>query len=65
VSDPTTVTVGGPESQAGPYDVVIGEGILDRLPATIAQLSPVTTSSPRPPAKWTRVSRVSWSSSVR
>jgi len=35
MTDPTTVTVGGPESQAGPYDVVIGEGVLDRLPGML------------------------------
>jgi 3-dehydroquinate synthase len=35
VSGPVTVTVGGPESQAGPYDVVIGEGVLDRLPGVL------------------------------
>ena len=31
----TTVTVGGPDSQTGPYDVVIGEHVLDRLPAML------------------------------
>ncbi len=35
MSATTTVTVGGPQSQAGPYDVVIGEEVLDRLPAML------------------------------
>jgi len=35
VSDPTTIQIGGPESQAGPYDVVIGQGVLDRLPGML------------------------------
>ncbi len=35
MSEATTVTVGGPGSQAGPYEVVIGEAVLDRLPGML------------------------------
>jgi 3-dehydroquinate synthase len=32
---PTTLSLGGPGSQAGPYDVVVGEDLLDRLPGLL------------------------------
>ena len=35
MSDVSTVPVGGPDSPDGPYDVVIGEHVLDRLPAML------------------------------
>ena len=37
MSDVSTVPVGGPESPDGPYDVVIGEHVLDRLPGMLGR----------------------------
>jgi 3-dehydroquinate synthase len=33
----TTLQVGGPGSDAGPYDVVIGSGVVDRLPGLLGE----------------------------
>ena len=35
MSDVTTVPVGGPDRPGGPYDVVIGEHVLERLPSML------------------------------
>ena len=54
----TTVTVGGPQSQAGPYDFVIGEQVLDRLPQLLgtavrraALLAPATLDARTAPVR--------------
>ncbi len=37
MSDATTLSVGGPGSAAGPYDVVVGTDLLDRLPTLVGE----------------------------
>jgi 3-dehydroquinate synthase len=37
MTEPTTLHLGGPGIAAGPYDVVVGEGLLDRLPGLLGE----------------------------
>lgn len=37
MTEATTLSVGGPGSSAGPYDVVVGSGVIDRLPGLLGE----------------------------